>query len=176
MAYPIYAGYTIWFTDPAEYAIARLIAGGTTFYVNPVDAATFCGITYPITPFGDQPPESAWVAPAKGIYSNFYSLQLPGTNVFNPVDSGIPLPPNVDSVLVPDVTGNPPIFVGTVAQVIWYGRLLFLPSSSDAVIPTRRWIGGIELSASGEGGTSLNNQVGCRSASRTVDGLSLIHI
>ncbi len=177
MAYTVYVGYTCWFTDPAEYAIARLIAGGTTFYINPVDAADIFGITYPGTTLGDYPPESDWdesTLGQKGIFSNDYSLQLPGSHVFNPVDSGIPLPPNVDSVLVPDVAGNPPIFVGSVAEVIWYGRLLFLPfHPTGTTVPQRRWIGGIEISELGEGGSGINVSSGCRDSSRTVEGLGI---
>jgi hypothetical protein len=174
MSYPIYTGYTIWFTDPAEYAIALLITGGTTFYINPVDAATIFGITYPATTLGTYPPESDWnesTLGQSGIFSNDFSLQLPGSNVFNPIDSGIPLPPNVDSVLVPDTAGNPPIFVGSVAEVIWYGRLLYCPfHPTGTTLPQRRWIGGIEIAGSGEG-TGFQFSAGCRDASRTSEGI-----
>ena len=174
MSYPIYTQYTVWFTDPAEYAIARLITGGTTFYINPVDAAAIFGITYPGTTLGTYPPQGDWdesVFGQKGIFSNDFSLQLPGSNVFNPIDTGIPLPPNVDSVLVPDVAGVPPVYVGSVAEVIWFGRLLFLPfHPTGTTLPQRRWIGSYDIPGSGEGvGASFS--AGCRSACRTVEGI-----
>jgi len=174
MSYPIYVGYTIWFTDIGEYAIARLIGGGTTFFINPVDACSFLGITYPVTAHGTYPPINSWTDGVKGIFSNFYSLQSPGTQIFNPVASGINMDPTQDSTLVPDVTGNPPIFVGTVAEFIWYCHIVYLnPVTETNTLNTRRWLGGMEIAAQGEGGGSINFQTGSRASSRTVDGLGI---
>jgi len=178
-AYTDWIYYSIWFSDPDEYAFAVAAAGGdlTTGGVfhgmSPDTAAGLFGIPIPY-PSGNMDlidktitfPEylqSCGPTQAGVKYSTVGTICI----AYND-DVGIIVPP----VNIP--------FLGQVGQTFllqWAGQVLFkgrqAPTTpTPTFIPQRRFIGGWELENNMEGGAGSTG-VGCRDASRTMDGLGM---
>lgn len=175
-AIDIYATYTIFFNDPAEYQLALAIFGGDQFFGNPFDAAAAVGIT--VIPTVVTP--TMYADNSKGIFSSDYSLTLPGSQLFNPSATGVFLSPAVDFAIAPGLGGFPGFIFppGSDHKVIWSGGLILMtaPVRQDppvTPIPRRRYIGGFDMAAQQEGGNGISFAVGCRDSSRTVEGLGM---
>lgn len=169
--YTAYANYVIYFSNPADYDLAVLTAGGNNWLHSPQNAATTFGLTYPVPggPLG-----------VKGMYSlgsgtGQWDVNPPGTAILFPGPTGLLMNPAVDSVLVPG-QASPPVssIPGPDMLLIWCGAIVRVGGAqvtpSPNPIPQRRWFGGLEVRSLGEGGTGLQF-VGSRDSSRTIDGI-----
>lgn len=167
--YNSYAGYVIYFRSQSEYNFAVAVAGGNIIDIAPATAASMFGMTFP-QPAGP-------LDPVKGMYSTSYSFTEPGSLIGHPGPSGIRLSPSANNVLIPGQSGLPSTPVGPDMLLIWEGTITLIggeigPNPDPEIkIPRRRWIGGLELTPLGEGGTGGNSQIGCRDSSRTLDGI-----
>ena len=171
-AYIDFKSYWIVFHDQDEYNFAVAAAGGDAssggvFYgMSPNTAATMFGIPIPY-PSGnlDLIPTAIVNADTDGITpaTIFY---VGGNQLLDPDDD--------DGILVPpvDLGGSQ---VGQFFTLQWAGICVFMggqapTTDTPTTIPQRRWIGGYEVVQSLEGGAGITG-VGCRDASRTIDGI-----
>lgn len=174
MAYVDYAPYVIFFHNQDEYNFAVAAVGGTPatggiYYGSPQGAAAAFGIPYPF-PSGDMDLID------KGVY------YTPG--YVPPVQLNPTAPPNsiltdaLPYVIVPGTTGTN-LSTGVDRTIKWAGSIVYMKGDAPldpsliTNMPQRRWIGGLEVEPTGEGSFSINGGIGCRDASRTLDGLGL---
>lgn len=171
-AYTDFKTYWIVFHNRDEYDFAVAASGGdaTTggvFYgLSPNSACAMFSIPIPY-PSGNLDlidktivnSDTDGISPAPIYY-------VGGTQFLNPDDD--------DGILVPPIDDGH-LHVGQYFTLKWAGVCIFMggqqPSTpTPTTIPQRRWIGGMELEANMEGG-AFSTGVGCRDASRTIDGL-----
>ena len=155
MAPPItvYVGYTIFFTDPVEYAAAVTLCGGNGYGHCPFTAASTFGIPWPL-PSGDmaQIPKGMWGAINFGIPD----VPGPGKEIYFPAASGVFMKSDVDSVVVPGQAGTPATIwpAGPDGIHKWWGTIILLKQEitgtvpAQAPIPKRRWISAFEMPGS----------------------------
>lgn len=168
----VYADYAIFFAIEAEYQAAIAMNGGSNFFYHRPDYAVSLFGLPAIPPGGASPP------PDK--FFTYYPGYIPPIELHNPLASGIFLIPSIDSITAPPQAssyGEPGV---NSLQMGWCGIIAPYgtgggnePPVDATPIPMRRWIGGLEMQALAEGGTSLNTGTGCRDSSRTIDGKGL---
>lgn len=167
--------YTVWFTDPEEYAFAVGVMGGTSFRANPQSVSN--ALNVPIYDGPSPPGPNGWnEGGTKGMFGVPIAFQYPdGPDVGNP---GVPihLSPFLDHVFVPCFsTGQTAIWNNR--DVYWAGILVLMQAPPptpqpdvDATIPERRWITGFESEFGSEGGGN-GGLIITRDASRTINGV-----
>lgn len=171
--YTDFAPYVIFFSDKNEYDFAVLAVGGTPttggdFDGSPVHAAQFFGIPIPF-------PSGSIALINKGIYFMDY---FPGKQLNQFPPPSVIMNDTTDEYLVPGYPGSLGFIIGLLGldrTIRWRGVIVYSPRSGPTTpiptaIPQRRFIGGIELQPVGEGASTFTNTVGCRDASRTIDG------
>lgn len=151
-----YVTYVAVIRNEVEYQFAIDYMGGigNSFLINPTDAATILGITFPYS----------------GAVDNVNYIDVTQGSIFFPE-----LLVTEDSHFVAGTASNPASIAPIVDRLyVWAGAIIFSPPSSvDAAPPTisrRRWIGGLEMCPTAEGGQNIVD-VGSRDSSRTLEGL-----
>ena len=173
--YISYAMYVIWFSDLAEYNAAVVTAGGNGYGHCPLAAAVEFGVTWPLVGGGP-------ISGTKGIYGSLpYGIPAspgPGFEISHPNHAGTFLRSDLDNVIVPGQTMNPPSGLtapGEDMNLIWWGNIVYAPNEVVGVppttpIPQRRWITGFENAGSYSDAFISYNIGGGRVGSRTLEG------
>lgn len=172
-SYTVYQQYLISTQDRDLYNFMYAVAGatpgtGALLDMSPNTACALFGIPIPWPSGNLDLIDTAilFAGNSDGTVAVQVATSLPNVFLF---------PDNDDGVEVHGDTG----IQGGVGQrrlVKWSGGIVFRggqqPSTTTpTAIPQRRWIGGLELQPTGEGGSSFTNGAGSRQASRIMDGL-----
>lgn len=151
-----YVTYTVVMRNAVEYQFAVDYMGGigNTFLINPTDAAAILGITFPYA----------------GAVDNVNYIDVTQGSIFFP-----DLLVTEDDHFVAGTPSNPASIAPIVDRLyVWAGAVIFAPPSSTAAVPPtisrRRFIGGLEMLPTAEGGTNIVD-IGSRDSSRTLEGL-----
>lgn len=168
-SYTVYQQYLISTQNRDLLDFMNAVAGASSglegmLYLSPISAANLFGIPIPF-PSGNLDLIETAIINASDSVPEQVATSLPNVFLFPNNDDGV------------EVHGDAGIQggVGQIRLVKWAGAIVFRggqqPSTATpTAIPQRRWIGGVEVAQTGEGGV-FTGGAGSRHASRTIEGL-----